>query len=80
MWQTSGMDYGAKFGLAKRPKKLESIAVKRIIERGLWEQGIRKPLAEGTKRREWKAEIMDFKSTSKQWPNRLCFHYMLRYC
>ena len=55
MWQTSGMDYGAKFGLAARPKKLESIAVKRIIERGLWEQGIRKPLAEGTKHHEWKA-------------------------
>jgi hypothetical protein len=44
MWQTCGMDYGAKFGLAATPKKLESVAVKRIIERGLWEQGIRKPL------------------------------------
>jgi integrase len=55
MWQTSGMDYGAKFGLAARPKKLESIAVKRIIERGLWEQGIRKPLPEGMKHHEWKA-------------------------
>jgi integrase len=55
MWQTHGMDYGAKFGLANRPKKLESIAVKRIIERGLWEQGIRKPLPEGAKHHEWKA-------------------------
>ncbi len=55
MWQTYGMDYGAKFGLAARPKKLESIAVKRIIERGLWEQGIRKPLRDGMKHHEWKA-------------------------
>ena len=55
MWQTYGMDYGAKFGLAAKPKKLESVAVKRIIERGLWEQGIRKPLPEGMKHHEWKA-------------------------
>lgn len=55
MWQTHGMDYGAKFGLANRPKKLESIAVKRVIERGLWEQDIRKPLPEGAKHHEWKA-------------------------
>ena len=44
-----------KFGLAAMPKKLESAAVKRIIERGLWEQGIRKPLPTGTKHHEWKA-------------------------
>ncbi len=55
IWQTHGMDYGAKFGLADTPKKLESIAVKRVIERGLWEQGIRKPLPEGAKHHEWKA-------------------------
>jgi hypothetical protein len=55
MWQTYGMDYGAKFGLAAEPKKLESIAVKRIIERGLWEQGLRKPLPKGIKHHEWKA-------------------------
>jgi integrase len=55
MWQTYGMDYGAKFGLAAKPKKLKSIAVKRIIERGLWEQGIRKPLQDGHKHHEWKA-------------------------
>jgi hypothetical protein len=55
IWQTYGMDYGAKFGLAENPKKLQSIAVKRIIERGLWEQGIRKPLPKGIKHHEWKA-------------------------
>ena len=55
IWQTYGMDYGAKFGLAAQPKKLESTAIKRIIERGLWEQGIRKPLPTGVKHHEWKA-------------------------
>jgi hypothetical protein len=55
IWQTHGMDYGAKFGLAAKPNKLESAAVKRIIERGLWEQGIRKPLPKGAKHHEWKA-------------------------
>jgi integrase len=55
IWQTYGMDYGAKFGLAAQPKKLESAAVKRIIERALWEQGIRKPLPKGVKHHEWKA-------------------------
>ena len=55
IWQTYGMDYGAKFGLAAQPKKLESAGVKRIIERGLWEQGIRKPLLKGVKHHEWKA-------------------------
>jgi integrase len=54
IWQTHRMDYGAKFGLAENPKKLEAIAVKRIIERALWEQGIRKPLPMGTKHHEWK--------------------------
>lgn len=54
IWQTHGMDYGAKFDLAENPKKLDAIAVKRIIERALWEQGIRKPLPEGTKHHEWK--------------------------
>ena len=44
IWQTYGMDYGAKVWSCSKPKKLESAAVKRIIERGLWEQGIRKPL------------------------------------
>ncbi len=46
---------GQSFGLAADPKKLKSIAVKRIIERGLWEQGIRKPLKNGMKHHEWKA-------------------------
>lgn len=55
IWQENGMDYGAKFGLAENPNKLKSVAVKRIIERGLWEQGIRKQLPDGVKHHEWKA-------------------------
>ena len=55
IWQTTNVTYGAKWGLATAPKKLQSVAVKRLIERALWEQGVRKPLAEGKNRHEWKA-------------------------
>ena len=33
LWQTTNMNYGAKWGLATNPKKLQSIAVKRILNR-----------------------------------------------
>jgi integrase len=55
LWQTSNMSYGAKFGLATFPKKLKSSAIKRLIERALWEQGIRHTLVPGAKHHEWKA-------------------------
>jgi hypothetical protein len=55
IWQTTNVDYGAKWGLATNPKKLKSSGVKRLLERALWEQGIRQPLKEGAKRHEWKA-------------------------
>ena len=42
-------------GLATNPRKLKSSGIKRLLERALWEQGIRQPLKEGTKRHEWKA-------------------------
>ena len=54
-WQTTNISYGAKLGLAKFPKKLKSSGIRRLIERALWEQGLRQPLAEGKKRHEWKA-------------------------
>jgi hypothetical protein len=41
IWQTTNVKYGAKWGLATVPKKLNSSAIKRMIERALWEQGIR---------------------------------------
>lgn len=54
IWQTSNMKYGAKFGLATNPKKLESVAITRILERAAWEQGVRTKLPSGTKRHPWK--------------------------
>lgn len=49
-WQKSG-----KSGLATYPKKLQSGAIKKILSRALFEQGIRDaPLPEGVKRYEWK--------------------------
>jgi hypothetical protein len=55
LWQTTNMNYGAKFGLATFPKKLKSSGIKRLIEHALWEQGIRHRLAPGVRRHEWKA-------------------------
>ena len=55
IWQTTNMNYGAKFGLATSPQKLRSIAIKRLIERAIWEQGLRQPLKNGQRRHEWKS-------------------------
>jgi integrase len=56
MWQTTEFVYGAKWGLVKYPKKLESIGIKSLIERAIKSQGIiKKPLVENEKRREWKS-------------------------
>jgi hypothetical protein len=55
IWQTTNVDYEAKWGLATNPKKLKSSGIKRLLERALWEQGIRQPLKDGEKRHEWKA-------------------------
>jgi hypothetical protein len=54
LWQTTNLNYGARWGLATNPKKLQSIAVKRLLDRALWEQGIRHTLPAGKKRHEWK--------------------------
>jgi integrase len=37
-------------GLAKRPKKLASLGIKRLMERAIWAQGLRKKLENGKKR------------------------------
>lgn len=55
IWQTTNVKYGAKWGLATCPKKLNSYAIKRILERGLWSQGLRKILENGEKRHAYKA-------------------------
>jgi len=55
IWQTTNVDYGAKWGLATAPKQLKSSGIKRLLERALWEQGIRQPLKSGVRRHEWKS-------------------------
>jgi hypothetical protein len=55
LWQTTNVRYGARWGLATCPKKLKSSGIKRLLNRALWEQGLRQPLKEGAKRHEWKA-------------------------
>ena len=55
LWQTTNMNYGAKFGLATFPKKMKSGGIKGLIEHALWEQGIRHRLVSGVRRHEWKA-------------------------
>jgi integrase len=55
IWQTTNVDYRSKSGLATCPKKLKSSGIKRLIERALWEQGIRHPLEKGSRRHEWQA-------------------------
>ncbi len=55
IWQTTNINYGAKLGLATAPKKLKSGGLKRLLERALWEQGIRRPLPDRVRRHEWKA-------------------------
>lgn len=54
LWQTTNQNYGACWGLATNPKRLHSIAIKKLLSRALWEQGIRHALAPGVKRHEWK--------------------------
>ncbi|MGC2575667.1 MAG: hypothetical protein WA364_29535 [Candidatus Nitrosopolaris sp.] len=41
--------------MATPPIKLKSSGIKRLLERALWEQGLRRPLAKGVRRNEWKA-------------------------
>ena len=55
LWQTTNITYGANLGLATCPKKLKSSGIKRLLERALWEQGLRQPLSSGTRRHDWKA-------------------------
>ncbi len=55
IWQTTNINYGAKWGLATVPRRLESVAIKRIIDRALRIQGIRTNLNNGQKRHEFKA-------------------------
>jgi hypothetical protein len=42
-------------GLVTRPKKLASLGIKRLIERAIWAQGLRKKLENGKKRHPYQA-------------------------
>jgi len=55
LWQTTNTDSKHRNGLGAYPKKLKGSGIKRIIERALWDQGLRRPLDVGQKRHEWKA-------------------------
>ena len=55
IWQTTNIDYGARLGLATYPKRLKSSGIKRLLERALWEQDLRRPLKDKERRHEWKA-------------------------
>jgi hypothetical protein len=55
LWQTTNITYGANLGLATCPNRLKSSGIKRLLERALWEQGLRQPLLSGERRHAWKA-------------------------
>ncbi len=55
IWQTTNTTYGANFGLATVPQKLDSRGIHKLLYRALWSQGLRTKLAEGQKRHEFKA-------------------------
>lgn len=52
LWQTDS----ALRGQASRPKKLQCFGIKRLVERALWAQGIRRKLDAGQRRHEFKAD------------------------
>jgi hypothetical protein len=54
LWQTTNARHTTRNGLAAFPKKLKSSGIRRLIERALWEQGLRRPLKPGERRHEWK--------------------------
>ncbi len=55
LWETSNVNYGGKWGLAKYPKQLQVNGIKKLLNRALWEQGLRQPLPAGSRRHSWKS-------------------------
>ena len=55
LWQTTEMNYGAKFGVATYPKQLKSSGIKSLFERALKAQVLLNLLINNKeRRREWK--------------------------
>ncbi|MGB6674106.1 MAG: hypothetical protein WBE34_16880 [Candidatus Nitrosopolaris sp.] len=55
IWQTTNVKYGAKWGLATAPKRLNSSGIKRMIERALWEQSTKKTRIQS---RPWFSQVL----------------------
>ena len=66
IWQTTNITYGANLGLATCPKKLKSSGIKRLLERALWEQGVRHPLQKELKDTNGKQLMVFASSTSRE--------------
>ena len=47
LWKTTNMKYGSKTGLAQQPEQLKNSAIKSLIGKALFQQGVRPVLEEG---------------------------------
>ncbi|MDN5848007.1 MAG: hypothetical protein L0H53_17235, partial [Candidatus Nitrosocosmicus sp.] len=54
LWDTQDIQGKGK-GLVSRPNKLTSIGIKKLVNRAIWAQGLRKKLENGKKRHPWQA-------------------------
>jgi len=73
MWRTVDVKRGAncgRVGLATKPKKLAFEGLKKVVNRALWDQGLRNILSEG-QRRMSSNKTMAFASFSRLVQNRL---------
>lgn len=85
IWRTADVkpekEKTGRIGLATQPRKLTSAAVKKILGRALWEEGLRPhALTEGTRRHEWKAVHgyrKFFKTRAEQVMNRTNVEYLM---
>ncbi len=73
IWQTTNVNYGAKWGLATYPKKLNSYAIKRILERDYGQKAYEKHLKK-EKRDTNTKQLMDLENSTKLEQNKLCVH------
>jgi integrase len=54
LWDTQDIQGKGK-GLVTKPNKLTSIGIKKLVNRAIWAQGLRKKLENGKKRHPWQA-------------------------
>lgn len=54
LWDTQDIQEKGK-GLVSKPNKLTSIGIKKLVNRAIWAQGLRKKLENGKKRHPWQA-------------------------